>query len=157
MGWAGPSGSRGVGCGSEPRIRRALARAECQTGESELLAFDELGIALPPTPTGAGKAVYALRVRGVSMIEDGILDGDYVLIAPSPTPTNGAIMVAVQHNANGDRGAATLKRVFVQSDGVRLQPANAALAARFIPGKEWGAQWSVQGSVVAVYRRYAPR
>ena len=88
------------------------------------------------------------------MIEEGILDGDYVLIAPGSTVASGAIAVAIENSANGGRGAATLKRVFIQQGGVRLQPANRALKARFIAAEEWDREWSVQGTVVALYRRY---
>jgi SOS-response transcriptional repressor LexA len=88
------------------------------------------------------------------MIDDGILDGDYLLITPSSTVANGAIGVAIHNTANGGRGAATLKRVFRRSDGVQLQPANAELSARYITAEEWDREWSVQGTVVAVYRRY---
>lgn len=133
-------------------------------GELELLDLRELGLATPaPTPTISAHAageVYVLQVRGTSMIEDGILDGDYVLIVPGSTFANGAIVVAVQNSANGGRGAATLKRAFVRPDGVLLQPANAALTPRFIPSDEWDREWTVQGTVVSVYRQYvqpAPR
>jgi repressor LexA len=125
-------------------------------GEQELLEFGELISAPPGFPVGAPllKEIYALRVSGQSMIEDGILDGDYVLIAPTPTVVNGTIAVALHRTGNGDHGAATLKRVFVEDDGVLLQPANPAFASRRISSEEWGREWEVQGRVVAVYRRY---
>ena len=118
----------------------------------EMLEFDEL--AMTAIPIRARRVIYALRVRGDSMIEDGILNGDYVLIAPGTTVANGAIAIATHHSANGGRGAATLKRVFFHPNGVRLQPANSALTARFIPAKEWDREWTVQGTVMAVHRRY---
>jgi repressor LexA len=102
---------------------------------------------------GADRDTYALRVRGDSMMEDGILDGDYVLIAPSPV-AQGTIAVAVHHTANGGRGAATLKWVYVYEDEVHLRPANAAYTTRVIPREEWDREWSVQGKLVGVYRRY---
>jgi repressor LexA len=116
--------------------------------EPELLELDEFESAMTAIPAGrqsAMREVNALQVRGASMIEAGILDGDYVLIAPDPTV------------ANGVRGAATLKRVFVSDDGVRLQPANAEFASRCISKEEWDREWSVQGTVVAVYRRCVAR
>ncbi len=124
------------------------------SGEPELLEPGELALTTASLAASTGREIYALRVRGTSMIEEGILDGDYVLIAPSSTVASGAIAVAVENSANGDRGAATLKRVFIQHDGVQLQPANSALNARFIAAEEWDAAWSVQGTVVGVYRRY---
>ncbi len=117
----------------------------------EMLEFD--AIAMTAIPIRTRREIYALRVRGDSMIEDGILNGDYVLIAPGTTVANGAIAIATRNSANGGRGAATLKRVFIHPDGIRLQPANAALIARFISAEEWDREWSVQGTVVAVYRR----
>jgi repressor LexA len=127
-------------------------------GEQELLEFGELMGMPSGFPVGAPfllKDVYALRVRGQSMIEDGILNGDYVLIASTPTVPNGTIAVALHRAATGDRDAATLKRIFVQDDGVLLQPANAAFAPLHISREEWDDKWEVQGKVVAVYRRYS--
>lgn len=133
--------------------------------EPEWLELGELGVALPPVAglartgmkSGTGsKEIYALRVRGTSMIEDGILNGDFVLIAPGLTVANGAIAVVLHRRAHGDRGAVTLKRVFRSDEGVCLQPANADLEPRVIAAEEWDREWRVQGRVVAVYRRYAP-
>jgi repressor LexA len=126
-------------------------------GEQELLPFGELLRAPPGLPAGALllKDLYALRVRGRSMIEDGILHGDYVVIAPASTVPNGTIAVALHRAATGERGAATLKRVFVQDDGVLLQPANAEFDPLRISRQEWDDAWEVQGRVVAVYRRYS--
>jgi repressor LexA len=126
-------------------------------GETELLELDELASAITSVPAGTGREMYALRVRGTSMIEDGILDGDYILITPGSTYVNGAIAVAVWNTPNGGRGAATVKRVFIRPDSVQLQPANAEFAARIVPAEEWDREWSVQGTVVAVYRRCVPR
>jgi repressor LexA len=95
---------------------------------------------------------YALRVRGDSMVEDGILDGDYVLIAQSPV-VQGTIAVAMHHTANGGRGEATLKWVYVYEDEVHLRPANPAYATRVIAREDWDREWSVQGKLVGVYRQ----
>lgn len=150
-------GSRGL----TPTLPTGLAvRGSIAAGEPldlfgddmpEMLEFDEL--AMTAVLIRARREIYALRVRGDSMIEDGILNGDYVLIDPGATAANGAIAIATCNSANGGRGEATLKRVFIHPNGVRLQPANAALIARFIPAEEWDREWSVQGTVVAIYRR----
>lgn len=66
-----------------------------------------------------GKDVFALKVRGDSMIEDGILDGDYIIVQKCPEPRNGDIVVALLEGNN-----ATLKRFYKEKDHVRLQPAN---------------------------------
>lgn len=98
--------------------------------------------------------IYALQVQGDSMVVDGILDGDYVLIAYGPTVAQGAIAVAVHDSANGGRGETTLKRVYVHEDKVRLQPANPAHPVRVISREEWESEWRPQGAVVGSYRRY---
>lgn len=66
-----------------------------------------------------GKNVFALKVRGDSMIEEGIFDGDYIIIEQTATPNNGDIVVALLDNEN-----ATLKRFYKEKDHVRLQPSN---------------------------------
>lgn len=66
-----------------------------------------------------GKKVFALKVKGDSMIDDGILDGDYVIIEACDNPKNGDIVVALL-----DRDNVTLKRFYREKDHVRLQPAN---------------------------------
>lgn len=65
------------------------------------------------------KNVFALRVKGDSMMEDGILEGDYVVVEPCQTPKNGDIVVAL---INKDE--VTLKRFYREKDHIRLQPAN---------------------------------
>lgn len=66
-----------------------------------------------------GPNVFALKVRGESMIEDGIFDGDYVIIERVEIPTNGDIVVSL---IDGDN--VTLKRFYREQDHIRLQPAN---------------------------------
>jgi repressor LexA len=98
---------------------------------------------------------YALIVRGRSMIEDHICDGDYVVIKPQSTCQNGDIVVAV-HMEEGESGSATLKRFFQEKDHdrVRLQPANSELEPILIPKSIWDREWQVQGKVVAIFRQY---
>jgi repressor LexA len=89
---------------------------------------------------------YALKVRGESMIEDHICDGDYVLIEKATQARNGEIVVAL---VNGME--TTLKRFYVEpGDRVRLQPANAAMAPIFVPS----AAVQIQGKLLAVLRKY---
>ncbi|HTK12038.1 MAG TPA: transcriptional repressor LexA [Ktedonobacteraceae bacterium] len=97
---------------------------------------------------------YALIVRGRSMIEDHICDGDYVVIKPQSTCQNGDIVVAV-HMQEGEIGSATLKRFFQEKehDRVRLQPANSELEPILIPKSTWDREWQVQGKVVAIFRQ----
>jgi repressor LexA len=102
----------------------------------EVLAFEEL---VPP-----GSDVYALRVRGTSMIEDSICDGDMVLVERRSNPSPGETVVAILPGET-----ATLKRYYPQPDGrVRLQPANAALAPIVVD------QVEIRGVVIGVIRRF---
>ncbi len=98
---------------------------------------------------------YALIVKGRSMIEDHICDGDYVVIKPQSTCNNGDIVVAV-HMQQGSSGSATLKRFFQEKEynRIRLQPANSEVDPIFVPKSEWDQEWQVQGKVVAIFRQY---
>lgn len=102
------------------------------------------------------QGVFALVVRGHSMIEDHICDGDYVVVKPQSTCENGDIVVAV-HLEPDSAGEATLKRFFQEKGRklVRLQPANSELEPIFIPQSEWDTEWQVQGKVVATVRNSA--
>jgi repressor LexA len=89
---------------------------------------------------------YALQVRGDSMIEDHICDGDVVLVEPSTEVHDGDIVVAL---IGGQE--ATLKRFYREPDGfARLQPANASMQPIRVPLSEL----QIQGRVLAVLRKY---
>jgi|SRR5208282_1308363 len=89
---------------------------------------------------------YALKVRGESMIEDHICDGDYVLIEKTSEARNGDIVVALVDGAE-----ATLKRFYNEPGGrVRLQPANAAMQPIIVDRS----RLQIQGKLIAVHRRY---
>jgi repressor LexA len=123
-------------------------------GTTEVLEVEEFTQTFPHRGPPAHGDIFALQVQGDSMVEDGILNGDYVLIASSPTVAQGAIAVAVHDSANGGRGETTLKRVFVHKTEVHLKPANPAYPIRVISREEWDREWKVQGAVVGSYRRY---
>lgn len=108
---------------------------------------------LPLTGTLPSTNVFALVVRGQSMIEDHIADGDYVVIHPQKRCKSGDIVVAT-HLQDGVSGSATLKRVFFEQDQVRLQPANAAMEPLSVSKQEWEREWTVQGKVIAIFRQY---
>ena len=89
---------------------------------------------------------FALQVKGNSMIEDHILDGDYVVVEPTQVANPGEIVVAL---IGGDE--ATLKRFYRESAGkIRLQPANSSMAPIIVPA----ADVKIQGRVVGVLRKY---
>lgn len=89
--------------------------------------------------------VYALEVRGESMIEDHIMEGDYVLVEQTDRVRNGDIVVALVDNSES-----TLKRFYREGDKVRLQPANHTMQPIVVPA----ADVQVQGKVLAVHRKY---
>ena len=90
---------------------------------------------------------YALRVRGTSMIEDHIDDGDLVVIRPQPSVENGEIAVAIVNDTT-ENGGATLKRLYREGDTVRLQPRNPAMQPILVPAD----QVEVRGKVVKLLR-----
>jgi repressor LexA len=89
---------------------------------------------------------FALQVRGESMIEDHICNGDFVLIEKTSQARNGEIVVALV-----DGSEATLKRYYSEPDGqVRLQPANANMAPIYVKPENL----QIQGRVLAIMRKY---
>lgn len=103
---------------------------------------DEM-IGVPEHLTSRGEN-YVLKVRGDSMVEDGILDGDLVIIARRERADNGEMVVA---NVNGE---VTLKRLYQEGERVRLQPANSMMSPIYAPAREV----AVQGVVVGLMRRF---
>ena len=87
------------------------------------------------------KEMFLLRVKGDSMIEDGIFEGDYVLLEKRAFAQNGDTVVALLPD-----GVATLKRFFKEKNHIRLQPANAALKPIYVR------QVTIQGIVKGVIR-----
>ena len=103
-------------------------------------------VAVPEDMIGRGGKHYVLRVRGDSMIEEQIRDGDYVIVNARNTAENGEMVVALVH---GD--SATVKKFYRERNGqVRLQPANVTMAPMFFDSHDV----MVQGIVVGVIRRY---
>lgn len=89
------------------------------------------------------KRSYVLQVKGESMIEDGILDGDFVVVEETNEARNGDIVVAMIES-----GVVTLKRFFKEKDRIRLQPANSTMKPIFAK------EVTIQGKVTSVIRRY---
>lgn len=96
--------------------------------------------------TSGRGSIYVLRVKGDSMIEDHICNGDYILVEGADTAENGEIVVALTGGTD-----ATLKRLFREPNGkVRLQPANAQMDPIILPAREV----KIQGRVIGVLRKY---
>jgi repressor LexA len=90
--------------------------------------------------------LFVLRVKGDSMVDDHICNGDYILVEGAQTAENGDIVVALIEGTD-----ATLKRFFREANGkVRLQPANAQMDPIVVPAREV----KIQGRVVGVLRKY---
>lgn len=97
-------------------------------------------ISLPTEIVGDAPS-FMLSVRGDSMIEVGINDGDYVVVKEQPVANNGDIVVAIV-----DDGA-TVKRFYKERDHIRLQPENSSMEPIIVK------ECSIAGKVVAVFRR----
>ena len=133
---ASPGGS---GIASVPLAGRIAAGSpvEALEGKDTLAFADFVG----------QEGTYALQVRGDSMIEDHICDGDYVLVERATTARDGDIVVALVGGSE-----TTLKRYYRESaDAIRLQPANSSMSAILVPAE----QLAIQGRLLAVLRKYA--
>jgi len=84
-----------------------------------------------------------LQAKGDSMVDDGILNGDYVVVREQRNAYNGDIVVAVLKN-----GFATLKRFYKEATRIRLQPANSTMSPIYVTDVE------IRGKVVAVIRQF---
>ena len=100
-------------------------------------------ISVAPSMIAANKASYILQVKGASMIDDGIMDGDYVVIQHQQDAQNGDIVVALLPN-----GLATLKRIYFEKDRIKLMPANSTMSPIFTT------QVKIQGKVVGLIRKF---
>lgn len=99
-------------------------------------------ISVAPSMIASNQPHYVLQVKGQSMIEDGILDGDYVVIQHQQDAKNGDIVVALLPN-----GLATLKRIYFEKDRIKLMPANAAMSPIFTTHVK------IQGKCVGLIRK----
>ncbi len=101
-------------------------------------------ISVPPEMLASGEH-YALEVRGDSMVDAGILDGDMALIQRTEGADTGDIVVALI-----DEEEATLKRFRRRGASIALEPANAAYEVRILPPN----RVRIQGKLVSIFRRY---
>lgn len=108
-----------------------------------ILAEQNITETIPlPVEIVGDSSSFLLRVRGDSMIEIGINDGDFVAVKEQPTANNGDIVVALVEDG------ATVKRFFKERDHVRLQPENSSMEPIIVRENV-----SIAGKVVAVFRR----
>lgn len=113
------------------------------TAGTPILAQENIDeyISLPVTMLGEGEH-YVLGVRGESMIEAGIMDGDYVVVHKQPQAYNGDIVVAMIEDE------ATVKRFYKENGHFRLQPENSTMKPIIVP------EVTILGKVVSLYRMF---
>src|ERR1700716_4261088 len=139
---------RSSGIGSEDDGSRPVAvpvRGRIAAGTPiEALQTRSHTISVPPDMLGAGEH-YALEVRGDSMVDAGILDGDMALIQRNETAETGDIVVALI-----DEEEATLKRFRRRGASIALEPANTSYEVRILPPN----RVKIQGKLIGLYRKY---
>ena len=109
-----------------------------------ILAAVNIESSIPLPSSLAGEDTFILKVKGESMIEAGILDGDFVVVRQQSTATNGDVVVAMMNEE------ATVKRFFREGDRIRLQPENASMEPIYA---DQHVDFAVLGKVVALFRR----
>jgi len=121
----------------------------CAAGEPILAEENAEGsLSVDSFLVGDSKKVFALKITGDSMIEDGIFDGDYIFVQKRQTANSGDIIVVVIDNE------ATCKRYYPEKDRIRLQPANATMEPIYVR-KEDFRDVQIMGAVTGVYRKMA--
>lgn len=146
-------GARGITLTSRQRATLATKRSAPRRipiigrvpAGAPLLAEEEVEGFIEAPAVEWGEECFALRVKGDSMIEAGILDGDVVIVRPQPDANNGDIVVARIDDE------ATVKRFFRERTRIRLQPENALLDPIYLSPQE--AEVTIVGKVVGVQRR----
>ena len=145
-----PNISRGI------QLVKQVANDDEDRGEIPLLGTVAAGqpieailshdmIAVPPDMQGRGRT-FALRVRGDSMIEENIQDGDIIIVASQKTADNGQVVVALI-----DGNYATVKKFYREPEFIRLEPANPQFKPIFIKTPE---RIQIQGIVTGLIRKY---
>ncbi|MBU0706779.1 transcriptional repressor LexA [Patescibacteria group bacterium] len=127
------------------RFKKAieLPLAGLITAGKPIEAIEENETITVPTEIVQDDNSFVLRVKGESMIEDGILDGDYVVIERNFYPQNGDVVVALLDNEY-----ATLKRYYREKKRIRLQPANSKMKPLYSRNP------AIQGIVRAIFRKF---
>jgi repressor LexA len=103
-------------------------------------------LTVPEALVGRSGSHYVLRVRGNSMVDEQIRDGDFVVVNERQRADNGEMVIAMLHGSS-----ATVKKFFRERDGrIRLQPANETMQPMYVHENDI----TIQGIVVGVLRRY---
>lgn len=144
-----------------PNVSRGIEIVRQESGNDDENEVDLLGtvaagqpieailtndtVAVPKELHGRGRT-FALRVRGDSMIEENIQDGDIIIVASQQTAENGQVVIALID------GNATVKKFYREPDFIRLEPANPQFKPIFIKTPE---RIQIQGVVRGLIRKYA--
>jgi repressor LexA len=104
---------------------------------------------VPVAADYAPEGTYALKVKGQSMIDALIDDGDIIIVQPVETAENGQMVVATLTDSAGANPEATLKRFYREKDRIRLQPANSQMQPIYVDPD----RVQIQGKVMAVLRK----
>src|SRR4029079_5808206 len=128
---------------ASPRVRELALFGYIAAGRPIDVDVSDEVVTVPERLTTRGEN-YVLKVRGDSMIDHGIMDGDYIIVAHRERADNGEMVVA---NISGE---VTLKRFYREGERVRLQPANSTMS----PIYAWSRDVAVQGVVVGLMRRF---
>ena len=130
-------------CGGESETVTNIPLLGMVTAGLPILAIEQIESYIPYAgPVSRDKPLFALHVRGDSMINAGILDGDIVIVEKTPQAENGEIVVAMIEDE------ATVKRFYREKDGFRLQPENDAYAPIYTK------QLVILGKVVSLIRYF---
>lgn len=114
------------------------------TAGEPILAVENITGYFPVLPEFVhNKQTFMLKVRGESMVEAGILDGDLILVEESDTASNGDIIVALLDDS------VTVKRFFKENRAIRLHPENETMEDIIVPA---GSPFSIAGTVIGLYR-----
>jgi len=139
-------GSQRGGRAAQPRVLRIPITGRIAAGQP-IEAIEDPDDFLELPVGSVPEDCYALRVRGTSMIDDRIEDGDLVIVRPQQRVENGEIAVAIVDDVT-ENGGATLKRFYLEGGTVRLQPRNAEMQPILVPAD----QVEIRGKVVKLLR-----
>ena len=134
---------------AQPRMLRIPLRGRIAAGAAIEALEDRDEYVDIASSVPRGEEVFALRVKGKSMIEDFIDDNDIVVVRAQQTAQDGDMVVALLTNGPSEAGEATLKRFYREKGGlIRLQPANAAMQPIMVSERDV----QIQGKVISVIR-----
>jgi repressor LexA len=126
-----------------PRSMGVPVLGRVPAGEPLLAVENIEGMMAVDSTIARGENLFLLKVKGDSMVDAGILDGDFVLVRPQSTAEGGEIVVALIEDE------ATVKRFFKEPDGIRLQPENSTLSPIIVRDENV----RIVGKVIGLFRQ----